>query len=82
MMITDPIGDFIVRLKNATDVRKRTVTVPFSKLKNAIALALKNAGYVGEVSEKGDVPKKNLIVELLYTENCTPNINIIKSTFI
>ena len=78
MFITDPIGDFIVRLKNATDVRKNEVSVPFSKLKNAVALALKNAGYVGEVSEKGDVPQKMLVVELLYTESGSPKINGVK----
>ena len=77
-MITDPIGDFIVRLKNATDVRKNVVAVPFSKLKKAVALTLKNAGYVGEVSQEGEIPKKILTVELMYTQSGAPKINGVK----
>ena len=74
-MITDPIGDFIVRLKNAGTVGKDSVDVPFSKLKKSIALTLQKNGYVGEVSERGDEPKKTLCVELLYDESRAPKIN-------
>jgi small subunit ribosomal protein S8 len=77
-MITDPIGDFIVRLKNAGAVGKKTVDVPFSKMKKAIALKLKSCGYVGEVDERGDDPKKTLSVELLYDESGNPRINDVR----
>ncbi|MBV9349353.1 MAG: 30S ribosomal protein S8 [Patescibacteria group bacterium] len=77
-MITDPIGDFIVRLKNAGAVKKNSVVVPFSKLKLAIALTLKKSGYVGEITESGSDPRKNLVVELLYDENNMPKINGVK----
>ena len=77
-MITDPIGDFIVRLKNAGAVKKNSVVVPFSKLKLAIALTLKKSSYVGEITESGSDPRKNLVVELLYDENNMPKINGVK----
>ena len=77
-MITDPIGDFIVRLRNAGAVKKNSVVVPFSKLKLAIALTLKKSGYVGEITESGSDPRKNLVVELLYDENNMPKINGVK----
>ena len=77
-VITDPIGDFIIRLKNATDVSKKAVAVPFSKMKHSIALTLKKSGYLGEVSEKGDGVDKVLICELLYTETGAPKINGVK----
>jgi small subunit ribosomal protein S8 len=77
-MITDPIGDFIVRLKNAGAVGKRSVDVPFSKMKKAIALTLKKCGYVGDVDERGDDPKKTLVIELLYDESGSPKINGVK----
>lgn len=77
-MITDPIGDFIVRLKNAGAVGKSSIDVPFSKMKKSIALALQKSGYVGEVKERGDDPKKTLTVELLYTEAKAPKINGVK----
>lgn len=77
-MITDPIGDFIVRLKNATAVHKASVAVPFSKLKLAVALALRKSGYLGEVSEEGSGIHKTLVVELLYDAEGLPRINGVK----
>jgi small subunit ribosomal protein S8 len=77
-VITDPIGDFIIRLKNATAVNKARVEVPFSKMKHAIALTLKKSGYLGEISESGNGVGKILICELLYTEAGSPKINGVK----
>jgi small subunit ribosomal protein S8 len=67
-MVNDPTGDFIIRLKNATAVRKDTVEVPYSKMKEAIALTLKKAGFVGEVTKEGVGAKRTLIVELKYRD--------------
>lgn len=50
-MITDPIADLIVRLKNASDVKKPSVVVSRSKLIENIAHALKKAGYVSAVEK-------------------------------
>jgi small subunit ribosomal protein S8 len=77
-VITDPIGDFIIRLKNATAVNKKRVEVPFSKMKLAIALSLKKCGYLGEISEIGDGVSKMLVCELLYSEAGSPKINGVK----
>ena len=77
-MVNDPIGDLIIRLKNATDVGKKTVSVPFSKLKLSVALTLKKAGYVGEIEEKGDGIGKELVIELLYGTDSTPKIHGVK----
>ncbi len=77
-MVTDPIGDLIVRLKNATDVRHSSVSVPFSKLKHAVALTLKKAGYVGDISETGTGIARMLVIELLYDAEARPKINGVK----
>jgi small subunit ribosomal protein S8 len=77
-VITDPIGDFIIRLKNATAVNKKSVSVPFSKMKHSIALALKKSGYLGEISESGDGVSKMLTCELMYSESGAPKINGVK----
>lgn len=73
-MVTDPIGDLVVRLKNAGAVRKQSVAIPFSKLKKSVALALKKCGYVGEVEETGSGVNKMLVISLLYTADGTPKI--------
>lgn len=54
-MVTDPVSDFIIRLKNASDVKKSTVSVSQSKLIENIAHALKKAGYVASIDRnKGE----------------------------
>ncbi len=74
-MYTDPIGDFIIRIKNAGMVRKSTISVPFSKMKLSIAELLSSKGYLGNVSKKATGSKKMLDVDLKYGENGKPLIS-------
>lgn len=48
-MVTDPISDLLVRLYNASLVRKEEISLPFSSIKLAIAQVLAREGYVGQV---------------------------------
>jgi small subunit ribosomal protein S8 len=66
-MITDRVGDFIVRLKNAAASGRASVSLPYSKHLEAIARKLSQLGFVGAVSKEGD-SKKVLTVALAYTE--------------
>ncbi len=72
--MTDPIGDFIIRIKNAGMVRKETVSLPSSKMKLAIAELLSKKGFLGEVSSKAKDGKNTMTVSLLYREDGTPKI--------
>ena len=65
-MVSDPVGDFIIRLTNAGAIKKQMISVPFSNLKLAIAEKLKDAGYVVTVEKKGKKIKKTLDVVLKY----------------
>jgi small subunit ribosomal protein S8 len=66
-MVGDTIGDFIIRLKNAGAVGKATVSVPYSKLRHAIADKLVAAGYLAAVEAHGKtVQQKTLEVTLRY----------------
>ncbi|PIR82805.1 30S ribosomal protein S8 [Candidatus Kaiserbacteria bacterium CG10_big_fil_rev_8_21_14_0_10_59_10] len=67
-MTTDPVGDLIIRVKNAGAVRKESVSVPFSMLKFSIAEKLKDAGYVKAVEKKGKKVRKTLDIVLRYDE--------------
>lgn len=62
----DTIGDFIIRLKNAGAVGHENVSMPHSKLKEAVARKLEAAGYVGTVEVKGKDVKKTLEITLKY----------------
>lgn len=78
-MVTDPIGDFIIRLKNAGSTGKKSVSVPFSKMKLAVAELLSSKGYVGEVTKKVKGETARFInVDLLYRSNGEPVVSDVK----
>ena len=72
-MITDRVGDFIVRLQNAAAAEKPTVVLPHSKHLEAIARKLKELGFIAEVAKEGEV-KKTLIITLARDERGFPKI--------
>ena len=76
-MVGDTIGDFIIRLKNAGVVGHKTVSVPYSKLRHAIADKLVEAGYIEAATAKGKVAQKTLEVTLKY-EDGAHRINGVK----
>jgi small subunit ribosomal protein S8 len=47
---TDPIADMLTRIRNAINVRKREVSMPHSKVKEAVATLLKESGFVSNVT--------------------------------
>src|SRR5512133_1528297 len=49
MVSTDPIADMLTRIRNAINVRKNEVTLPHSKVKQAVAELLKDNGFVVDV---------------------------------
>lgn len=65
-MHTDPISDFLTRIRNAQAARHATVETPSSRIKLAIAKILEREGYVGAVSETSEGPKKTMTVALKY----------------
>ena len=66
-MVSDTIGDFIIRLKNAGMSGRPVVSVPYSKLRHAVANKLAEAGYVAAVTTAGkQVQTKTLEVTLGY----------------
>lgn len=77
-MITDVIGDLLVRLKNGSAVKKDTVSVPFSSFKQAIVEKLKDAGYIRGYEKRGKKVKKTLEVALKYDEEGKPVIRGVK----
>ena len=55
-------------LKNASLANKESVSLPYSKMKNAIALCLKKEGYISEVSKKTKKGQPILEVNLIYVD--------------
>jgi len=78
MSVSDPIGDFIIQLKNAGAVRKERVLLPYSEFKMAVAQKLKEAGYVLNVEKKGKKIKKMLEIELSYEKEGAHKVRGVK----
>jgi small subunit ribosomal protein S8 len=57
--LSDPIADFLTRLRNAGMAKKEEVIAPYSKIKAEIARILKQEGYISnyEVDTTGKFPQ-------------------------
>ena len=68
-MVTDPISDLIVRLKNASDAKQPSVVVNYSHFAENVAHALKKAGYVTTVEKLGKPFSRELQIGLVYFDS-------------
>jgi small subunit ribosomal protein S8 len=65
--MTDPVADMLTRIRNGQMAEKLGVTMPSSKLKEAIAKVLKDEGYIENFAvRKNDGGKAELDIELKY----------------
>jgi small subunit ribosomal protein S8 len=68
--MTDPIADFLTRLRNASKARLDECVIPHSKLKEGLAAILKSEGYVIDHANGTDEQgHKTLIVKLKYVDS-------------
>jgi small subunit ribosomal protein S8 len=65
-MMNDPISDLLSRIRNAQAAHHDALELPSSRMKFAIAKILEREGYVSDVSERADGPKKTLSIGLKY----------------
>ncbi len=68
-MMTDPVSDMIIRIKNAAMAGNDVVSMPQSKLKLAIAAKLKERGILTEVISRGKNIGKTLELTLARDED-------------
>lgn len=61
MSLSDPIGDFLTRMRNAQHGRHLDCRAPWSKIKQAICELLKAENYIADVRVEGEVPNKEVI---------------------
>ncbi|MCK9383303.1 MAG: 30S ribosomal protein S8 [Nevskia sp.] len=68
MSINDPIGDFLTRIRNGQQARKKFIVSPSSKQREAIAGVLKDEGYISDYAVATEGQKKTITVTLKYFE--------------
>ena len=66
MTMTDPIADFLTRLRNANSAYHDEVVLPHSKIKANIAEVLKSEGYIEDFALRDKGPFKELHIGLKY----------------
>lgn len=69
--MTDPIGDFLNRMKTSSARKLQTVLVPHSRLKGEIADLLVKSGYLSGAEVKGKRVKKFLEVGLVHSKEAS-----------
>jgi small subunit ribosomal protein S8 len=69
MNLTDPVADFLTRIRNAHNARHQKLDVPASRLKAEIARILKEEGYIANVKPVEEEGRQLLRVYLKYGVN-------------
>jgi small subunit ribosomal protein S8 len=78
MSMTDPVADFLTRLRNAAKAQHHDVLIPSSKLKREMARILKEQGYIEAYEIRPatvEEPGEKIVVTLKYTNERKPVIS-------
>ena len=68
MNITDPIADMLTRIRNANTSKHKTVDIPSSNMKKAIAEILFKEGYIKSYEEIADGSQGIIRITIKYDE--------------
>ena len=78
MSFSDPIGDMLTRIRNASNARHEKVLIPASRLKLRIAEVLREEGFIKDFVRHEDGPQGAITILLKYTPERAPAITDIK----
>jgi small subunit ribosomal protein S8 len=78
MSLTDPVADFLTRVRNAIGARHQKVDIPASKLKLELARILKEEGYISNFKTTEEEGRRVLRVYLKYSDGNDAAISDIK----
>lgn len=66
MTMSDPVADMLTRMRNALDRQHQAVSMPYSRLKEAVAQVLKDEGYIEDYQVLPQSPQAVLRINLKY----------------
>lgn len=66
MTMTDPIADFLTRVRNANQIRSEYVEMPLSKMRTALAIVLKEEGMVSDFEVVNETLPGKLRIKMKY----------------
>lgn len=77
MAVTDPIADFLTRIRNAVKARKKVVNIPSSNMKVRMAELLKENNFITDFSVTEDNKQNVITISLKYVDE-VPSISGLK----
>ena len=73
--MTDPVSDYLARLRNALSAEHTNVEIPASRLKREMTRILKEQGYISDFSIEPTAVGEVIRIELKYTDERRPVIS-------
>lgn len=87
VVVNDPIGDLLTRLRNAQGARRNTCAIPWSRNKHVLCNLLKEKGWIKEVEVSKEGKEKEILVtfspdypKLTLTRISTPGRRVYRSS--
>jgi small subunit ribosomal protein S8 len=75
MTMSDPVSDFLTRIRNASDARHDAVNIPSSKMKLELTRILKEEGYISNFAFVQDNKQGVIRIQLRYASGKSPVIS-------
>ena len=75
---TDPIADFLTRIRNASSAKKESVTVPGSKMLSRLTEILKEEGFIENFKMVEEGSRKLIRIHLRYLKGKKPAIQTLR----
>jgi len=77
-MLSDPLADLLTRIRNAQAVKKKTLSAPYSRLKENLVKIMINEKYLKDYQVTGKKPKQTLEITLKYSHKKPAISNLIR----
>jgi len=72
MTLNDPIADMLNRIRNASNAHHDTVSIPYSKIKEAVGRVIVAEGFLGDLEVMGEGTRKSIVIALKYRPDGKP----------
>ncbi len=72
MTLNDPIADMLIRIRNAANAHFDVVSIPHSKIKEAVGRVIQAEGFVSSLDVMGEGIRKSIVIGLKYKPNGKP----------
>jgi len=66
--VSDPIGDYLTRLRNASMAGREDVRAPYSRMKEEITKILQKEGYLKDYTVENEGVHKELVVHIRFSD--------------